>query len=73
MNSDTPIFSDDADPPTEEIYIKLRELETAAAETRDATSLEPSPVVADDAPTGIKGRIARLRAILSDRGAEPLD
>jgi hypothetical protein len=68
------MHSDETDasqgPPTEEIYLELRALEsTAAATPAPASSDEPAPVVADDDPTGIKARIARLRAVLSDRGA----
>ncbi len=63
MPSDNPRGDD---PPTEEIYLELRELESAVAETH-----EPAPALADDDPTGIKARIARLRAVLSDRGVEP--
>jgi hypothetical protein len=70
MTSDTPP-SDDG-PPTEEIYIELRELEAVAADIVDHNP-EPAPTLADDDPTGIKARIARLRAILSDRGVEPTD
>ena len=68
------MHSDETDasqgPPTEEIYLELRALEsTAAAAQASDTSSEPAPVLADDDPTGIKARIARLRAKLSDRGA----
>lgn len=69
MTSHTPPFNDDA-PPTEEIYIELRELQ-AAAEAQDVAEEEPTPVLANDDPTSIKARIARLRAILTDRGAPP--
>jgi hypothetical protein len=63
--------SDDG-PPTEEIYLELRELESVVEDAPDTdTSSEPAPVLADDDPTGIKTRIARLRAVLSDRGVEP--
>ena len=68
MASDLP-HSDDASP-TEEIYLELRELGTAAAETSDTTP-EPTPVLAEDNLTGLKARMARLRAILADRGVEP--
>jgi hypothetical protein len=61
----------DSGPPTEEIYLELRELQSAVADTNDAPhDTAPAPVLAEDDPTGIKARIARLRAILSDRGAE---
>ena len=70
MDSEMPL-SDDG-PPTDEIYLELKELESVARNTPDASSpAEPAPVVADDDPTGIKARIARLRAVLSDRGVEP--
>jgi len=70
MTADTP-HNDDG-PPTEEIYIELRELEAVAADKVGAsTDSEPLPSLAEDDPTGIKARIARLRAILSDRGIEP--
>ena len=68
MTFDTPSSSDD--PPTEEIYLELRGLEQAVSNTEtDSPVSERVPAVADDDPTGIKARIARLRAILSDRGA----
>jgi hypothetical protein len=70
MASDVP-HADDG-PPTEEIYLELRDLEAAVPETQTASSdTEPIPAIADDDPTGIKARIARLRAVLSDRGVEP--
>ena len=70
MASDLP-HADDG-PPTEEIYLELRDLEAAVPETQTAAPhTEPIPAIADDDPTGIKARIARLRAVLSDRGVEP--
>lgn len=70
MPSDTPHRNDG--PPTEEIYLELRQLESVASGTAgDAVGSEPVPALAEDDPTGIKTRIARLRAILSDRGVEP--
>ena len=70
MASDVP-FSDDG-PPTDEIYLELRELEAVAPEATDAPrGTESAPAMAEDDPTGIKARIARLRAVLSDRGVEP--
>jgi hypothetical protein len=70
MASDVP-HADDG-PPTEEIYLELRDLEAAVPETQTASpGTEPIPAIADDDPTGIKARIARLRAVLSDRGVEP--
>ncbi|MDK1010955.1 MAG: hypothetical protein QGM46_02875 [Actinomycetota bacterium] len=74
MNSDTPGIDHDTAPPTEEIYIELRELEAAAADAgEEAAPIEPAPALPDDDLTGLKARIARLRAILSDRDAEPSD
>ncbi len=55
--------------PTEEIYLELAELQEAAKEQTDDA---PTPVMRTDDPSGIKARIARLRAMLSDRGA-PID
>jgi hypothetical protein len=55
--------------PTEEIYLELEELQEAAEQADDD---EPTPVTSSDDPSGIKARIARLRAMLSDRGA-PID
>ena len=70
MASDVP-YSDDG-PPTEEIYLELRELEAVAPEAVNAPrDAESAPVMTEDDPTGIKARIARLRAVLSDRGVEP--
>jgi hypothetical protein len=69
MTSNTP-FNDDG-PPTEEIYLELRELEAAVPDMASTSNTEPTPAVADDDPTGIKARIARLRAVLSDRGVDP--
>ena len=63
--------SDDG-PPTEEIYLELRELEAAVPDTQTTSpDSEPTPATADDDPTGIKAQIARLRAVLSDRGVDP--
>jgi hypothetical protein len=70
MTSDTS-FNDDG-PPTEEIYLELRQLESALPDrAADAQGTEPAPVLAEDDPSGIKARIARLRALLTDRGVEP--
>jgi hypothetical protein len=66
---------DDSLRPTEEIYLELeelQELQETAQDLGDEAMGEPSPVTSDDDPTGIKARIARLRAMLADRGA-PLD
>jgi hypothetical protein len=59
--------------PTEEIFLELQELEglrEAAQEYVDEN--EPTPAMVEDDPSSIKARIARLRAMLMDRGA-PLD
>lgn len=56
--------------PTEEIYLELEELEEAA-QLQDGEDA-PAPAVSSDDPSSIKARIARLRAMLSDRGA-PID
>ena len=70
MTSDTS-FDDDG-PPTEEIYLELRQLESVAPELgANAPGTEPVPALAEDDPSGIKARIARLRALLTDRGVEP--
>ena len=55
--------------PTEEIFLELEELQEAAKDLDDDT---PSPATSEDDLSGIKARIARLRAMLSDRGA-PID
>jgi hypothetical protein len=70
MTSDTS-FNDDG-PPTEEIYLELRQLESVAPDlVAGAQRTEPAPALAEDDPSGIKARIARLRALLTDRGVEP--
>jgi hypothetical protein len=59
--------------PTEEIYLELQELEDLRNAAQDyVDENEPTPAVMEDDPSGIKARIARLRAMLTDRGA-PLD
>jgi len=70
VTPETNDYESEATRPTEEIYIELRDLE-AHAPTResDSSSDEPRPVVSDDDPSGIRARIAQLRAMLSDRGA----
>jgi len=62
-------FTDHSDRPTEELYIELRDLENIESAT-DTTANEPgTPSVGDgEDPTGIRERIAYLRALLSDRG-----
>jgi len=63
-------FVDNNDRTTEEIYIELRDLEVQAPISEAANaSMEPRPAMADDDPSGIRARIAHLRALLSDRGA----
>lgn len=58
--------------PTEEIYLELQELEELrAAADAYVDPAEAVPVVSSDDPSSIKARIARLRAMLSDRGASP--
>ena len=70
MDSEMPLSGDG--PPTDEIYLELKELESVVKDAPIVPSpTEPAPVVADDDPTGIKARIARLRAVLTDRGVEP--
>ncbi len=70
MPKATDDFSDHDDRPTEEIYIELRDLEAVAPGREDTDDpVEPRPVTASDDPTGIRARIAKLRALLSDRGA----
>lgn len=61
--------SNDKPIPTEEIFLELEELQEAAKDLDDDA---PTPVTSDDDPSGIKARIARLRAMLRDRGA-PID
>lgn len=60
--------------PTEEIYLELEELRAAAAHAPESPSEgEVLPKVRDDDPSSIKARIARLRAMLSDRGANVVE
>lgn len=74
MHPETPEFNNDDAPPTEEVYMELRDLEATAAEASEkAVPDELSPALPEDYPAGVKARIARLRAVLSDRGAEPKD
>lgn len=77
MSSDTHGTDNDTSPPTEEIYIELSELEAEASKSSEASEgtapTEPVPALSEDDPAGPKARIARLRAILSDRGALPPD
>ena len=54
--------------PTEEIYLELQELRAAAAEL-EAEQGDALPKIRDDDPSDLKARIARLRAMLMDRGA----
>lgn len=56
--------------PTEEIFLELQELEGLRDAAQDyVDENEPTPAMIEDDPTGIKARIARLRAMLTDRGA----
>lgn len=60
--------------PTEEIYLELEELQATAAHTPDPVPQDGAlPKVRDDDPSSIKARIARLRAMLSDRGANVVE
>lgn len=60
--------------PTEEIFLELEELRELQElhGSVDRSEDEPAPATSEDDPSGIKARIARLRTMLSDRGA-PLD
>jgi len=70
MTPGTNDYESEGTRPTEEIYIELRDLEAHAPNRESGDSLdEPRPVVSDDDPSGIRARIAHLRAMLSDRGA----
>ncbi len=70
MTPGTNDYESDATRPTEEIYIELRDLEAHTPTRESGDSLdEPRPVLSDDDPSGIRARIAHLRAMLSDRGA----
>jgi len=70
MTPETNDHESEASRPTEEIYIQLRDLEAQAPKVESAdASDEPRPVLSDDDPSGIRARIAHLRAMLSDRGA----
>ncbi len=64
------VGSMDESAPTEELYIKLRRLEAAATDTTspNAASTIHLSRAANDDTTGLKARIAALRALLSDRG-----
>ena len=59
--------------PTEEIYLELEDLKAAAAAQAEAGSDQALPKVRDDDPSNLKARIARLRAMLSDRGASTIE
>jgi hypothetical protein len=64
---------DDHAIPTEEIFLELQELEDLRDAAQDyIDENEPTPAMIEDDPSSIKARIARLRAMLTDRGA-PLD
>jgi hypothetical protein len=61
-------FSDHSDSPTEELYIELRDLENIESAT-PTTDESGTPSVGDgEDPSGIRERIAYLRALLTDRG-----
>jgi hypothetical protein len=67
----SPIDDSDNTTPTEEIYLELQDL-TALAEEREESSAQGAPPSSsrnDDEPDNIRSRIARLRALLRDRGA----
>ncbi|VAW05940.1 hypothetical protein MNBD_ACTINO01-2292 [hydrothermal vent metagenome] len=68
--SDTPSeFIDHGERPTEELYIELRDLEAMETRMTDENGTpEATSVVATDDTSGIRERIAHLRALLSDRG-----
>ena len=57
--------------PTEEIFLELQDLQALADDTGTAAAHSEPPRAArgDHDPNSIKSRIARLRALLSDRGA----
>ena len=59
-------FTDPSERPTEELYIELRDLEATAVNACNDSDVPPT--VADEDPSGIRERIAYLRALLSDRG-----
>jgi len=70
VTPETNDYESEATRPTEEIYIELRSLEAQAPTSESGSSSdEQRPVVSDDDPSGIRARIAHLRAMLSDRGA----
>ena len=50
----------------------LDEFFAGLTDAKDLDDDAPSPVTSEDDLSGIKARIARLRAMLSDRGA-PID
>lgn len=66
----SPIDSGENTAPTEEIFLTLQDLQSLAEDMREGANPE-SPVVdarGDDGPSSIPARIARLRALLRDRG-----
>ena len=67
----SPIDNGENTTPTEEIYLELQELESIA-EDKDKAPAPEEPVADardhDDDPNSITARIARLRALLRDRG-----
>lgn len=66
----SPIDRGENTTPTEEIYLELQELESIAEDKgKRAAPAEPAPRARDDDdPNSITARIARLRALLRDRG-----
>ena len=66
----SPIDRGENTTPTEEIYLELQELESIAEDNgMRAEPDEPAPQPrGEDGPNSIPARIARLRALLRDRG-----
>ena len=65
----SPIDDGENTTPTEEIYLELQELRSIAeANDTSPTAAGTSSPRGDDDPNSITARIARLRALLRDRG-----
>ena len=65
----SPIDDGENTTPTEEIYLELQELRSIAeANNNSPSAAETSSPRGDDDPNSITARIARLRALLRDRG-----
>ena len=66
----SPIDNGENTTPTEEIYLELQELESIAEDKGKAPEAEEPAANArdDEDPNSITARIARLRALLRDRG-----